>query len=91
MLPSVGLIPTHPLQPAGTRPEPAVSVPSAKVTMQRPTAAPDPEEDPPVMKRWSKGLTGTPNGVLVPTSPDANWSMLVFPMMIAPGGGWESR
>ena len=37
------------LQPAGTRPEPAVSVPRAKLTSPAATATADPELDPPEM------------------------------------------
>lgn len=58
--PSVGLMPTQPLYPAGTRPEPAVSVPSAKHTRPRPTADAEPLEEPPGMKRASKALGATP-------------------------------
>jgi hypothetical protein len=32
----------------------------------------------------SKALGAVPNGVLVPTSPAANWSMLVLPTKTAP-------
>ncbi len=32
----------------------------------------------------SKALGAVPNGVLVPTSPAANWSMLVLPTKMAP-------
>src|SRR5690349_20126276 len=52
--PLVGLIPTMLLKAAGTRPEPAVSVPSAKETSPAPTATPDPELDPPETEAESK-------------------------------------
>lgn len=41
-------------------PEPATSVPSANVTRPLPTADAEPEEEPPGMKRSSKGLRATP-------------------------------
>ena len=44
-----GLMPTIALNPAGTRPEPAVSVPSAKSTKRAATATAEPELDPPGM------------------------------------------
>jgi hypothetical protein len=84
-LPTVGLTPTQPHKPAGTRPEPAVSVPSAKDTRPAPTATALPLLEPPLMKRLSKGLRGqSGEGVRVPTSPAANWSMLVLPTLMAP-------
>ena len=45
--PSVGFSPTMPFSAAGTRPEPAVSVPSAKAAMPRATATAEPEDEPP--------------------------------------------
>mmetsp|Transcript_10739 Transcript_10739/g.32238 ORF Transcript_10739/g.32238 Transcript_10739/m.32238 type:complete len:205 (+) Transcript_10739:349-963(+) len=59
-LPGVGLMPTQPLNMAGMRPEPAVSVPSAKVSNRAPMMAPEPEEEPPGTKRASKALLATP-------------------------------
>ena len=47
--PRVGLRPTMLLKAAGTRPEPAVSVPSAKLTRPAATATAEPELDPPGM------------------------------------------
>ena len=47
------------LRPAGTRPEPAVSVPSAKGTRPRATATAEPELDPPGTIAGSKVLRGT--------------------------------
>ncbi len=58
--PRVGFRPTMLLKAAGTRPDPAVSVPRAKLTRPAATATADPELDPPGMKRASKGLRGTP-------------------------------
>jgi hypothetical protein len=47
--PSDGFKPTIPLKAAGTRPDPAVSVPSAKLTIPAATATAEPELDPPEM------------------------------------------
>src|SRR5262245_58892808 len=58
--PGVGLRPTMLLKPAGTRPEPAVSVPSEKLTRPVETATADPELDPPGTYSVLKGLRGTP-------------------------------
>jgi hypothetical protein len=49
--PSVGLMPTTPQAAAGRRTEPPVSEPSAPNARAAATAAPDPDEEPPVM--WS--------------------------------------
>src|ERR1051325_11651741 len=48
--PRVGLRPTMPLKAAGTRPEPAVSVPRARSTMPRATATAEPEPAPPLLR-----------------------------------------
>ena len=48
--PGVGFSPTMLLKPAGTRPEPAVSVPSAKLTSPAETATAEPELEPPGTK-----------------------------------------
>ena len=58
--PRLGLSPTILLKAAGTRPEPAVSVPSDSGTMPAPTATPEPELDPPGMSLSSNRLRGTP-------------------------------
>ena len=58
--PRVGFNPTMLLKPAGTRPEPAVSVPSEKLTKPAATATAEPELEPPGMKAGSNGLRGTP-------------------------------
>ncbi len=52
-MPLVGLKPTRLLKAAGTRPDPAVSVPNAKSTSPSATAMADPELDPPLMKAES--------------------------------------
>src|SRR6195256_5987233 len=58
--PRLGFRPTILLKPAGTRPEPAVSVPSASGTSPAATATADPEHDPPSISPGSNKLRGTP-------------------------------
>src|SRR5215813_12743990 len=58
--PGVGFRPTMLLKPAGTRPEPAVSVPREKLTRPAATAIADPELEPPGTYEASKGFRGTP-------------------------------
>ena len=55
--PRLGLRPTILLRPAGTRPEPAVSVPSASGTRPAATATAEPELDPPGMSSALNGVT----------------------------------
>ncbi len=83
-LPIVGFSPTMLPNAAGTRPEPAVSVPSANGTIPAATAQPEPEDEPPGTRAGSKTLRGTPYGLRTPTSPVANWSRLVLPTSTAP-------
>lgn len=73
-----------PLKAAGTRPEPAVSVPRARSTMPRATATAEPELEPPLMRSVSWALRTAPCGERVPTRPVANWSRFVVPRTIAP-------
>jgi len=58
--PLVGFKPTMLLNPAGTRPEPAVSVPNAKLTSPALTATAEPDELPPGTISGSNGFGGTP-------------------------------
>ena len=58
--PRLGFNPTILLSIAGTRPEPAVSVPSANGTSPAETATADPELDPPGMRSARIGLFGMP-------------------------------
>ncbi len=58
--PKLGFSPTMLLSIAGTRPEPAVSVPSASGTSPAETAIPDPELDPPGSKSPRRGFFGMP-------------------------------
>jgi hypothetical protein len=57
---------------AGTRPDPAVSVPSENDTSPAATATADPALEPPEIYLESKTLAQIPYGVRVPTSPVAN-------------------
>src|SRR3954467_9955865 len=72
------------LSPAGTRPEPAVSVPSANGTSPRATTTAEPELDPPLTRSGAKALDGRPYGEGAPPRPVANWWRLVLPMQTAP-------
>ena len=58
--PRLGLSPTMLLSPAGTRPEPAVSVPSASGTRPAATATAEPELDPPGISFGLNALRGMP-------------------------------
>src|SRR6185295_20256429 len=72
MRPRVGFSPTMLQKPAGTRPDPAVSVPSAKLTCPSATATAEPELEPPLMYAGLNGFRHAPYGERVPTSPAAN-------------------
>lgn len=69
MRPTDDLRPKMLLKAAGTRPEPAVSVPSENGTTPRDTTVALPDDEPPLM--WSSDIAlGTaPYGERVPTSP----------------------
>src|SRR5438445_13874910 len=82
--PRVGLSPTMLLNAAGTRPEPAVSVPRAKLTNPAATATAEPDDEPPGISDGPNGFRGVPYGDRVPTRPVANWSRFVLPTAIAP-------
>ena len=82
--PRVGLKPTRPLKAAGTRPEPAVSVPSEKPTMPSATATAEPELEPPLMYFSSNAFFTAPYAERVPVRPVANWSRLVLPISTPP-------
>src|ERR1700753_79772 len=58
--PRLGFNPTILLSIAGTRPEPAVSVPSESGTRPAETATADPELDPPGVRSARIGLVGMP-------------------------------
>ena len=57
--PTLGFSPTMLFSAAGTRPEPAVSVPSATATIPRATATAEPELEPPGTSAGSQALRGT--------------------------------
>ena len=61
-MPREGLSPTMLLNAAGTRPEPAVSVPRAKLTDPVATATAEPELDPPLMYFGLNGFRQAPKG-----------------------------
>ena len=82
--PTVGFSPTMLPNAAGTRPEPAVSVPSAISTIPAATAMPDPDDEPPGTCAALNTLRGVPYGLRTPTRPVANWSRLVLPTSSAP-------
>ena len=56
--PTVGFSPTMLFKPAGMRPEPAVSVPSAKETMPRAVATAEPDDEPPGTSVGSTAFLG---------------------------------
>src|SRR5262245_64168711 len=58
--PRLGFRPTILQSPAGTRPEPAVSVPSASGTRPAATATAEPELEPPGISAALNGLRGIP-------------------------------
>lgn len=68
----MGLRPTIPLSAAGTRPEPAVSVPRAKLTWPAATATAEPELEPPEMRPPPNTLWQLPYGERAPVRPVAN-------------------
>jgi hypothetical protein len=80
----VALIPTSPWNAAGTRPDPAVSVPSATSTMPSATATAEPLDDPPEIRSGAVACRTAPWGLRVPTRPVANWSRFVVPSTSAP-------
>ena len=58
--PTVGLSPTMLLNAAGTRPDPAVSVPRAKAAIPAATAVLLPDDEPPGTHSGSMALRGVP-------------------------------
>ena len=72
------------LKPAGTRPEPAVSVPSAKPTRPAATATAEPELEPPRDDTRVEDVAGHAVRGALADRPVANWSRFVLPTTIAP-------
>ncbi len=70
--PYVGFTPTICWNAAGTRPDPAVSVPTPRSAMPSATTTADPELDPPDTRSGSRTSRTAPYGLRVPTSPVAN-------------------
>ena len=68
----VGFSPTILLNAAGTRPEPAVSVPNANGTNPRATTLAEPELEPPLTYLELNVFATIPKGERVPTKPVAN-------------------
>src|SRR5689334_23897823 len=64
--PTVGLRPTMPLTALGQVTDPSVSVPMAKRTSPAATAAPDPLEEPQVLRSSAHGLRVCPPTALQP-------------------------
>src|SRR5262249_61187606 len=60
--PNVGMSPTTPQSDAGPRMEPPVSEPSATGTRPAATAAPEPEDEPPVKRSRFHGLRAGGHG-----------------------------
>jgi hypothetical protein len=82
--PRVGFHPISSWNAAGTRPEPAVSVPKEKAHKPAATEEALPELDPPGRNSASTAFRATPYGLRVPTRPVANWSRFAFAIGIAP-------
>ncbi len=60
MRPSVGRKPYSPLNDAGMRTEPPVSLPSAKSQVPEAAAEAEPLDEPPGSRPGARGLTGVP-------------------------------
>src|SRR6185436_19392972 len=82
--PYVGLSPTMPHWLAGSRTEPAVSVPRAAAHSPAATATPEPPLEPPGTCSGFQGLRTAPNSTLVHVPPYANSCRLVLPRRTAP-------
>src|SRR5215471_12426801 len=85
--PYVGRIPVSPQNADGQRIEPQVSVPSANVASPAATAAPEPDDEPPVHRDGSQGLRPGPVAEAFanryPRQP-ANSTIAVLPSSTAP-------
>src|ERR1700756_2032694 len=79
--PKVVFKPTMPQQAAGTRIEPAVSVPRAISASPLATATAEPHDEPPEIKLLClfNGLIGVPKKSLMPEGATANSLRFVFP------------
>ena len=89
IVPTVGLIPTHPLRDAGQTIDPSVSLPTARATSPAAIAAPVPEDDPPAECGCFHGFAVRPPRA---DQPLVDWGERIFahserlvaPMMLAP-------
>ena len=89
--PALGRCPTMPHSALGQRMEPEVSVPMATTHIPEATAAPAPEEDPPLMRSVSHGFLVGPNALTTPLIPKANSCRLSLPMITAPASfSWRT-
>ncbi len=80
----LGLNPTRPHKPAGTRTEPPVSVPMPMSHMPSATLTAAPDDEPPGTRARSRGLPGVPKCGLAPMPEKANSVMLVLATITAP-------
>src|SRR5262245_57271848 len=91
--PYVGRMPVSPQNADGHRIEPHVSVPSANVASPPATAAPEPEDEPPVHRLGSHGLRPGPVADAFANRqprPPANSTMAALPSRIAPAASSRS-
>src|ERR1035437_1004675 len=82
--PWVGLTENRPHDAAGTRIEPAVSVPTPKSHTPPATADAVPDDEPPVNRSGYKGFIGGSLSPAFPIREYANWSSFVNPSIVAP-------
>src|ERR1700727_3580446 len=82
-------MPTSPHHAAGLRTLPPAAAPRAMSTRPAATAAPEPDEDPPVAKAGLTGLREAPKAEPSPR-PRARSSRFVFPVMVAPASRTRS-
>ena len=82
--PNVTFSPVCPLNDAGPRTEPPVSVPIPPSTIPVATAIPVPEDDPPAVRSRSHGFRGVGNGFSASGAPIANSDITSLPMITAP-------
>jgi hypothetical protein len=88
--PNVGRTPTMPLQAAGTRIEPLVSVPSAASAIPDATATAEPLDEPPGECACDQALRTSPKRMFWPEVPAANSFRLVLPSITAPAAASRS-
>ncbi len=89
--PQVGFRPVTPQIDAGSLIEPPVSEPSAAKVARDATAAPEPEEEPPVMCAGFQGLRTWPVWSLWPVGLKANSAMFSAPTCTEPAASRRAR